>query len=162
LIAIGNVKILPGDQNPDIISVNDKTIVRSVPMKFCYSQSQRSFIEQVVFTFGADLKVEAISFAISDKAIGDIASRSDRFGTVEDKYQLINFMEHYKTAYCLKRLDYIEKIFADNALIIIGSVIKEAEPIEGLYNKAGWVKYLLRRICEFQLRGKHCEKGERG
>lgn len=144
LIASGNVKIMPGDQNPEIISINDKTIVRSVPMKFCYSQSQRSFIEQVVFTFGTDQKVEAISFAISDKAIGDIASRSDRFGTVEDKYQLINFMEHYKTAYCLKRLDYIEKIFAENALIIVGSIVKEAEPIDGMYFKAGAerVKYI--------------------
>jgi hypothetical protein len=144
LIAGAYVKILPGDQNPNIIAMNDKTIVRSVPMKLSYSNSHRSFIEQVVFTFNGDLKVEAISFAISDKAIEDITSRSDRFGTIEDKYQLINFMEHYKTAYCLKRLDYIEKIFAENALIIVGSIIKEAESIEGMYKKIGTerVKYI--------------------
>jgi hypothetical protein len=144
LIAGAYVKILPGDQNPNIIAMNDKTIVRSVPMKLSYSNSHRSFIEQVVFTFNGDLKVEAISFAISDKAIEDITSRSDRFGTIEDKYQLFNFMEHYKTAYCLKRLDYIEKIFAENALIIVGSIIKEAESIEGMYKKIGTerVKYI--------------------
>ncbi|MBM3435242.1 MAG: hypothetical protein FJY07_03370 [Bacteroidetes bacterium] len=144
LIASGNVKVLPQDKNPGIIEIDDKTIVRSVPMKFSYTHSQRSFIEQVVFTFNMDLKIEAISFAISDKAIGDITSRSDNFGTVEDKYQLINFMEHYKTAYCLKRLDYIEKIFAENALIIVGSIIKEAEPIEGMYKKIGTerIKYI--------------------
>lgn len=144
LIANGNVKVLPTDKSPNIISVGDKTIVRSVPMKLSYSNNKRSFIEQVVFTFDSNEKVEAISFAISDKAIEDIVSRSDRFGTVEDKYQLIDFMEHYKTAYCLKRLDYIEKIFAENALIIVGSVVKVAEPIDGMYSKAGieTVKYI--------------------
>jgi hypothetical protein len=44
----------------------------------------------------------------------------------------------------LKRLDYIEKIFAENALIIVGSIVKEAEPIEGMYKKLGdeKVKYI--------------------
>ena len=53
-------------------------------------------------------------------------------------------MENYKTAYCLKRLGYIEKIFADNALIIVGSIVKEAEPIDGMYNRLGAekVKYV--------------------
>ena len=144
LIANGNVKILPNDQSPNIISMGDKTIVRSVPMKLSYKNNRRSFIEQVVFTFDPEQKVETVSFAISDKAIEDIVSRSERFGTIEDKYELINFMEYYKTAYCLKRLDFIEKIFADNALIIVGSVVKEAEPIDGMYNKLGAnkVKYI--------------------
>jgi hypothetical protein len=144
LIANGNVKVIPTDLSPNIINVGKKTIVRSIPMKLSYSNNKRNFIEQVVFTFNNEEKVEAVSFAISDKAIGDIVARSDRFGTVEDKYQLINFMEHYKTAYCLKRLDYIENIFADNALIIVGSVVKVAEPIDGMYSRAGMekVKYI--------------------
>ncbi len=144
LIKNSNVKILPGNKNPNIISLSDKIIVRSIPMKLSYKNNQRSFIEQVVFTFDSEQKVETISFAISDKAIEDITSRSERFGTIEDKYELINFMEYYKTAYCLKRLDFIEKIFADNALIIVGSVVKEAEPIDGMYNKLGAnkVKYI--------------------
>ncbi|MCD4697463.1 MAG: LPP20 family lipoprotein [Bacteroidales bacterium] len=144
LIKRSSVKILPNDKAPNMISMGDKTVVRSVPMKLSYHNNQRSFIEQVVFTFNQEQKVETISFAISDKAIEDIVSRSERFGTIEDKYELINFMEHYKTAYCLKRLDFIEKIFADNALIIVGSIVKEAEPIDGMYNKLGAnkVKYI--------------------
>ncbi|GHT19134.1 hypothetical protein AGMMS4957_02710 [Bacteroidia bacterium] len=37
---------------------------------------------------------------------------------------IINFIENYKTAYALKRLDYIESIFSDNALIIVGKTVK--------------------------------------
>ncbi len=137
LIANGNVKVLPMDEKLGIVTVGNQTIVRSVPMKFSYQGNRREFIEYVVFTFNEDEKIDALSFAISDAAIHDITSRSDRFGSVEDKYQLVQFMEYYKTAYCLKRLDYIENIFADNALIIVGHVVQQAEPIEGMYAKAG-------------------------
>jgi len=144
LIGQGNVKVMPSFDTLHFINLNDKVMVRSIPMKFDYSTTNRDFVEQVVFTFNEDLKVEAVSFAVSDKAINDIVSKSDRFGSVEDKYHLINFMEHYKTAYCLKRLDYIESIFADNALIIVGHKVKAAEPIEGMYGKVGndRVKYI--------------------
>ena len=137
LIANGNVKILPFVDTLKVIQMEEATIVRAVPMRFSFKNNSRDFIEQVVFTFDKSQKIDAISFAISDKAIDDIVSRSHRFGTVEDKYQLIDFLEHYKTAYCLKRLDYIESIFADNALIIVGNVVKKAEPIDGMYAKAG-------------------------
>lgn len=36
----------------------------------------------------------------------------------------MEFLENYKTAYCLKRLDYIRDIFADDAIIIVGNVTR--------------------------------------
>ena len=36
----------------------------------------------------------------------------------------MEFLENYKTAYCLKRLDYIRDIFADDAVIIVGNIVK--------------------------------------
>lgn len=39
---------------------------------------------------------------------------------------IINFLEVYKTAYALKRLDYIKSIFDDNAVIIVGKMVKKA------------------------------------
>lgn len=137
LISSATVKVLPFVDTLGMVALNGTTIVRSVPMKFSYKNNSREFIENVVFTFNASDKIEAVSFSIGDQAIRDIASKSSRFGTIEDKYQLIQFMEYYKTAYCLKRLDYIEDIFADNALIIVGHVVKEAEPIDGMYALAG-------------------------
>lgn len=38
---------------------------------------------------------------------------------------LIRFLEDYQTAYALKRLDYIESIFSDDAWIITGTVLKK-------------------------------------
>ena len=41
----------------------------------------------------------------------------------------LQFMENYKTAYSLKRLKYIESIFADDAIIIVGNVVKKASMV---------------------------------
>ncbi|MCF8303194.1 MAG: LPP20 family lipoprotein [Bacteroidales bacterium] len=145
LIANGHVYILDIKDSLNIFEVNDEVMVRSVPMSFHYQNNNRKFIEDVVFIFNKKGKIDALSFALSDKAIYDIVSKPERWGTDEEKYQIIKFMENYKTAYCLKRLDYIESVFADNALIIIGHVLKEAEPIDGMYTRIGSnerVKYI--------------------
>jgi len=146
LIRMGNVKVLPVSDSLKIIRLNDETMVRSVPMRFSYQNNQRQFVENVVFFFNNENKISALSFGLGDKAVSDIISQSERWGTREEKYQLIRFMENYKTAYCMKRLDYIESIFADNALIIVGRVLKEAEPIDNMYLNLGndhvrYVKY---------------------
>jgi hypothetical protein len=151
LISSGQVKVLPFADTLRLIQIDDNTIVRSVPMRFSYPKNHRDFIEQVVFTLDANQQIDAISFAISDKAIADIANRSDRFGSTEDKYHLISFLEYYKTAYCLKRLDLIEPIFADNALIIVGNEVQSAEPIDGMYARAGRrkVEYITQNKTEY-------------
>jgi len=151
LVHNGNVKVLPLTDTMSIIEVNDEVMVRSVPMLFAFQNNTKKFLENVVFIFNKDQKIDAISFALSDKAIGDIANMPERWGSVEEKYQLIKFMEYYKTAYSLKRLDYIESIFADDALIIVGHVLEKAEPIDGMYMKLGndQVKYIRRTKKEY-------------
>lgn len=47
------------------------------------------------------------------------------------RLQIIHFLENYKTAYALKRSDYIEKIFSDNALIIVGQKVEISEQPDG-------------------------------
>jgi hypothetical protein len=58
--------------------------------------------------------------------------------------QIIHFMELYKTAYCLKQIGYIESIFADNALIIVGRMLKPDEKMgemDGMFDTGKRVKY---------------------
>jgi len=138
LIKYGRVSVLPLDDTLKIIQLEGETVVRSVPMSFYFPNSRKRFMENVVFTFNNETqKVDAISFAISDRSIFDITNHSEKFGSIEDKYTLIKFMEYYKTAYSLKRLDYIESIFADEALIIVGTVLQRSKPIDDMYNDIG-------------------------
>ena len=128
LIDQGNVTVLLDDTaSLNVVEVNNEISVRAVPMSFSYKNNNRDFVEDVIFTYNREGKIDALSFSLSKIVIDDIAGKSDSWASQEEKYLLIHFMEYYKTAYCLKRLDYIENIFDDNALIIVGHVLKKDE-----------------------------------
>ena len=58
----------------------------------------------------------------------------------EARLILVSFLESYKTAYALKRLDYISSIFDDDALIITGRVLKNTG-IKGEWNDNEYVRF---------------------
>ncbi len=137
IIEYGQAEMIQSHPNLHFFKINDKIVVRSIPMKFSFPRNDRTFIENVVFTFNEDMKVDEITFSLSEKAQNDILNKGNRFGTLEEKYLLIQFIESYKTAYCLQRIDYLKSIFDENALIIVGNVLKNDKPIEGIYKSLG-------------------------
>lgn len=142
LLTYGKAEIITSNTDPVAIKVNNQTVVRSIPMKFSFPRNNRSFTEDVNFIFDENQKVCAVSFALSQVAINDIMKKSQ--WPEKDKYQIIHFMENYKTAYCLKRLDYLTSIFDDDALIIVGHVVKQnKDAVTGQYNneKVEYNKY---------------------
>jgi hypothetical protein len=117
----------------------DQVIARSIPMSFNFKTNNRMFIEDVVFYFDKNNKISNLTFGLGEKAVDDIASNEKWSETV--RMQLINFMENYKTAYALKRIDYIEKIFSDDALIIVGRITKINSSPENRYLNNSILKY---------------------
>lgn len=121
LMQYGNARVLQ-QREYTYSNMNDQTVVRSVPMSFNFKQGAvKSFVEDVVFTVNADGKVDNISFGLGDVATADIMAKTMWIESV--KCMIVNFLEVYKTAFALKRLDYIESIFDDNAVIITGRVL---------------------------------------
>jgi hypothetical protein len=142
LFSGGKVQVL---QQPTdtlrLVQTGGEVMVRSVPMLFSYHNNRHQFVENVVFTFDDSQKISSLAFALSDIAISDIINKPVAFGTTEEKYFLIKFMENYKTAYALKRLDYIESIFADDALIIVGHVVERLRDVENPWLNNDIVRY---------------------
>ncbi len=139
LIANGKVTVLETQTDTlRVLRFNDEVMVRSVPMLFAFNNNQTKFVEKVVFTFNDEQKITNLSFALGQKATDDILQKPTGFGTLEEKYFLIRFMENYKTAYSLKRADYLEAIFDENALIIVGNIVQRApEPADRLQQMYG-------------------------
>lgn len=138
LLQYGNAKILK-EVELKYFQFGESVICRSIPMSFNFKSNNRTFVEDVVFYFDKNNKIDNITFGLSKKAVDDIAGNTN--WNEEVRMQLINFMENYKTAYALKRLDYIEKIFSDDALIITGKVTKVATSPEFKYLNNTLVKF---------------------
>ena len=124
LLNYGNARIL---EEPQLtyIRKGDETICRSIPMSFSFKNNKRKFVESVCFTFDAENKINCVAFSLGEEAVADILKHTDY--SENARVVLTQFLENYKTAFALKRLDYIESIFDDNALIITGTVVKRTE-----------------------------------
>ena len=69
--------------------------------------------------------ISSIAFRLSSKTEDDIHSKT--MWPLDNRIALVNFLEDYQTAYCLKRYDYLNSIFSDDALIIVGHVVTKNE-----------------------------------
>ncbi len=131
LINYGKASLV-GTPTFSFYSMLDKTVCRGIPMKFTFKNNHRSFIETVTFTFNSEQKIESLAFALDQAARDDIFNKGVSPSTGKslwnDSVRMVMacFLENYKTAFALKRLDYIESIFDDNAVIITGSYVKKA------------------------------------
>ena len=78
--------------------------------------------ENIVFRFeGESGKIKSVAYALTKRAEDDIFREAQ--WSYDSRYALLQFMEDYQTAYSLKRLDYIESIFSDDAIVIVGNVV---------------------------------------
>ena len=139
LFQYGNAVLLPFTEERFTTVQKENTLqIRSVPMAFSFKNSVKNFTENVVFYFDERQKITDVTFALNSKTYEEVMSKKG--WTTNQKMTLINFMEHYKTAYALKRLDYIEDIFSNDALIIVGHVLKNTHTLENKYKKNKIVK----------------------
>jgi hypothetical protein len=124
--------------NARVINTNDcifyqfgeDVIARSIQMSFSFKNGiRRNFVEDVVFTFNKDGKIDCIAFGLDEKAKNDILNKGK--WTPEARQTLIGFLETYKTAYALKRIDYLRTIFDDDAVIIVGHVANKMVSVSG-------------------------------
>ncbi len=117
------------DRNFEVYRNNDRFIARGKYMTFDFQGGNKSFVEEVVFHFNADQKVTTVAFGLGEIATADIYNHPA--WSEEEKFVLVDFLEQYKTAFALKRLDYLEAVFDDNAVIITGTVLKKKQEIDG-------------------------------
>ena len=123
IVASGNPVII---REPDFrfLQLDTLLLCRSIPVKLKFS-GNRSFVEDVTFRFNLNTnKIQSVAYALSSSAETRIMAMD-----WEDKGRLtlINFLEDYRTAYCLKDINYIEKVFSADAYIIVGKLVKTPE-----------------------------------
>ncbi|MBR4242515.1 MAG: LPP20 family lipoprotein [Bacteroidaceae bacterium] len=120
LLRYGQAKLV-GTPKPVFYNSPDGVVCRGTEMSFSFKNGARkSFVEDVVFTFDSCALIKNISFGLGQTAQQDILCKG--IWSEQVRVAIIQFLENYKTAYALKRLDYLKTIFDDYAVIIVGNV----------------------------------------
>lgn len=114
-----------GKPDYKLLKYKDEVLCRSILMQFEFRNTV-GFSQEVVFRFDTINKVvTSMAFRLSDQAEYDIISKTK--WPEESRLILVNFLEDYQTAYALKRHRYLESIYSDDALIIVGRMVKKTE-----------------------------------
>ena len=114
-----------GKPDYKFLKYKDEVICRSILIQFDFKRTV-GFSQEVVFRFDTINKVvTSLAFRLSDQAEYDIISKAK--WPEESRLILVNFLEDYQTAYALKRHRYLESIYSDDALIIVGRFVKKTE-----------------------------------
>lgn len=145
LVQFGSARILDYEEL-NMYSLGSEVYVRSVPMVFSFKGNKRKFVENVVFAFDGNGKVSNLSFALEKDAVDNIVKQEKWSEQV--RIILVSFLENYKTAYALKRLDFISSLYDDDALIITGRVLKRAGAATE-FSKNKYVKLTKRSKAEY-------------
>ena len=124
LIDYGTARLY-GTPKYTYVGYGNKVICRGLPMNFSFKANRRRFMEEVTFMFDANRKIDNVSFGLGEQAEKDILMKGDWSELA--RVALMNFLEDYKTAFALKDINYLESVFDDNAVIVVG---KELRPLK--------------------------------
>ena len=131
----GNVTLVGKAQNHNFIIADGYIIGRATNIKRQF-RNGKAFMEKLVYRFNPESrKIESVAFALTQRAENDIMNAAASWPEVS-RWAILNFMEDYQTAFALKRIDYINSIFSDDALIITGTILKKLNNAERAFDRS--------------------------
>lgn len=124
----GTVSLLGKEQDYEFVRADGQILGRFCKVKIAFSNG-RNFAEKLTFRIDEEAqKITSFAFALTEKTETDIFNAATNWPKVS-RFQIMNFMEDYQTAYFLKRRDYLDLIYSDEAIIITGTVLKKASSV---------------------------------
>lgn len=124
LISYGTGRVVGIPKMHYLNGLDSCVVARGLQMSFSFNKGRKTFVEDVVFYFDRNGKIDNISFGLGMEVTNEILNRDAQGWGNDAREILLEFLENYKTAYALERLDYIRSIFSDDAQIITGKVLK--------------------------------------
>lgn len=131
----GKVTLVGKAQSHNFIIADGYIIGRATNIKRQF-RNGKAFMEKLVYRFNPESrKIESVAFALTQRAENDIMNAAASWPEVS-RWAILNFMEDYQTAFALKRIDYINSIFSDDALIITGTILKKLNNVERVFDRS--------------------------
>lgn len=131
----GKVTLVGKAQSHNFIIADGYIIGRATNIKRQF-RNGKAFMEKLVYRFNPESrKIESVAFALTQRAENDIMNAAASWPEVS-RWTILNFMEDYQTAFALKRTDYINSIFSDDALIITGTILKKLDNAERAFDRS--------------------------
>jgi len=106
---------------------NGQYEVRGVMVRVKMGTTKGNPLQELVFTLNREGRIVHLRYAMEQALYRNMIEAGRRLDDLAYREQILHFLEIFRTAYNKKDLAYIEKAYSDDALIIVGKVIRKAE-----------------------------------
>lgn len=103
---------------------NDNYEVRNIPLFFGEAPEGENYAE-VVLMFDKSGIVDDMYISIGTNRVDGFLREANSVTDYRRRQYVVNFVENFRTSYNRKDINFIEKVFSDDALIIVGRVVKQ-------------------------------------
>lgn len=133
LMGYGKV-ILMDDIHLDYFADGDCVVCRGLPVS-CRFNRGRVFNEKLSFYIDSNSKqITHVAMGLGREAMNDVVLGHLDWSE-KSRTRIVGFLEDYRTAYATKNLEYLDKVFDDNAVIVLGKRLQVAPQL----NKEGYM-----------------------
>lgn len=80
--------------------------------------------QEAVINFDKNGKITRFNLTLATNVYQNVMKRGKTVEEVERRQQILSYVEHFRTAYNEKDIQFLDQVFSDDALIITGTVIK--------------------------------------
>ena len=136
LMGYGKVTLMD-DIHLDYFADGDCVVCRGLPVS-CRFNRGRVFNEKLSFYIASNSKqITHVAMGLGREAMNDVVLGHLDWSE-KSRTRIVGFLEDYRTAYATKNLEYLDKVFDDNAVIVLGKRLQVAPQL----NKEGYMNNL--------------------
>lgn len=133
LMGYGKVTLMD-DIHLDYFVDGDCVVCRGLPVS-CRFNRGRVFNEKLSFYIDSNSKqITHVAMGLGREAMNDVVLGHLDWSE-KSRTRIVGFLEDYRTAYATKNLEYLDKVFDDNAVIVLGKRLQVAPQL----NKEGYM-----------------------
>lgn len=133
LMGYGKVTLMD-DIHLDYFADGDCVVCLGLPVS-CRFNRGRVFNEKLSFYIDSNSKqITHVAMGLGREAMNDVVLGHLDWSE-KSRTRIVGFLEDYRTAYATKNLEYLDKVFDDNAVIVLGKRLQVAPQL----NKEGYM-----------------------
>lgn len=114
-----------------LLTTRDGYQVRGIPLSVRQPGNSSLTYQEAVINFNKEGLIINFFYAISPEIYSNamkaaMQNTKNEVTAIEERMMILNYVEHFRTAYNQKDIDFLRQVFSENALIITGTAIKVA------------------------------------
>jgi hypothetical protein len=114
--------------------------LRNIPMKF-HGENGEEYYEEGVMQFTPSGLVHDLRIGLAAHRYQELLRQGEDQIDTANRQMILTFVENFRTAYNRRDLDFIQDVFSEQALIIVGRVVENTRQLSPMQQQVEYLRF---------------------